>query len=66
MIYYTRHILNDAQMNYDLNKKEFLAVVFAIEKFIPHLIGSHVIVFIDNAALKHLLSKRDVRPRLMR
>jgi len=34
-ICYGSHMLNDAQMNYTVMEKEFLAVVFAIEKFRP-------------------------------
>jgi len=30
------------------------------------LISSHVIVFTDHVALKHLLSKKDAKPRLVR
>jgi len=33
MIYYSSRTLNDAQMNYTTTAKEFLAVVFALEKF---------------------------------
>jgi len=66
VIYYASHTLNDAQMNYTVIEKEFLAVVFAFEKFRPYLISSHVIVFTDLIALKHLLSKNDTKPRLVR
>jgi len=33
VIYYSRRTLNDAQMNYTTTEKEFLTVVFALEKF---------------------------------
>ena len=33
MIYYASRTLNDAQLNYMLTEKKFLAVVFALEKF---------------------------------
>jgi len=33
MIYYVSRTLNDAQLNYTTTEKEFLAVVFALEKF---------------------------------
>jgi len=36
-------------MNYTVIEKEFLAMIFAFEKFRPSLIGSHVIVFTDYA-----------------
>jgi len=35
MIYYASHTLNDSQMNYNVIEKEFLARVFAFEKFKP-------------------------------
>ena len=53
-------------MNYIVTEKKFLAVVFGFEKFQPYGIGSHVIVHTDHAALKHLFSKKDAKPRLIR
>jgi len=58
VIYYASHTLNEAQVNYTIIEKEFLAAVFGFEKFRPFLIGYHVIVFINHAALKHLAEKK--------
>jgi hypothetical protein len=66
VICYASHTLNEAQAHYTITEKEFLAVVFAFEKFRAYLIGSHVIVYSDHAALKYLLTKKDTKPRLMR
>ena len=41
-------------------------VIFALEKFRSYLIGTKVIVFTDHAALRYLLSKKEVKPRLIR
>ena len=66
VIYYASHTWNDSQMNYTMNEKEFLVVIFAFERFWPYLTGSHAIVFTDHVALKHLLSKRDAKPMPVR
>ncbi|XP_019057368.1 PREDICTED: LOW QUALITY PROTEIN: uncharacterized protein LOC109116428 [Tarenaya hassleriana] len=65
-IYYASRTLDDAQTNYTTTEKEMLAIVFAFEKFRSYLIGSKVIVYTDHAALRYLLSKKDVKPRLIR
>ncbi|CAL2256441.1 unnamed protein product [Prunus armeniaca] len=66
VIYYASRTLNDAQMNYSTTEKELLAVVFALEKFRSYLIGSKVIIFSNHAPLRHLLTKKDTKPRLLR
>ena len=41
-------------------------MVFALEKFKSYIVGSHVTIFMDYAALRYLLSKQDTKPRLTR
>ena len=43
-----------------------LAVVFACEKFRQYILGSHVIIHTDHAAIKYLMSKKEAKPRLIR
>ena len=43
-----------------------LAIVFSCEKFRPYILGSHVIVHTDHAAIKYLMAKKDAKPRLIR
>ncbi|XP_070019888.1 uncharacterized protein [Nicotiana sylvestris] len=52
-INYARKTMNDAQVNYTLTKKEFLAIVFAMEKFWQYLMGTKVIVHTDHVALRY-------------
>ncbi|XP_018487321.1 uncharacterized protein LOC108857805 [Raphanus sativus] len=66
VIYYASQTLNDAQVKYSTTEKEMLAIVFAFEKFRSYLVGSKVIVYTDHAALRHLLAKKDAKPRLLR
>lgn len=66
VIYYASRTLDTAQANYTTTEKELLAVVFALDKFRPYILGSKVIVYTDHAALKFLLKKADSKPRLIR
>ena len=66
VIYYASKTLDSAQANYTTTEKEFLAVVFALEKFRSYIVGSPVTIFTDHAALKYLISKQDTKPRLTR
>ena len=66
VIYYASRTLDPAQCNYTTTEKEMYAVVFALEKFRPYLLGVKVTVYSDHSALKHLLEKKDSKPRLIR
>ena len=40
-------------------------MVFSYEKFRPYVLGSHVIIHTNHAAIKYLMAKKDVKPRLI-
>jgi len=63
---YTSKILTGAQLNYAIIEKELLAAVFTIDKFISYLVGAKVIVYIDHATHKYLLTRKDAKPWLIR
>ena len=65
-IYYASKTLTQAQINYTTTDKEVLAIVFAFYKFRAYLVGTKVTVYTDYAAIKHLISKKDAKPRLIR
>ena len=65
-IYYASRTFNEAQENYSTTEKEMLAIVFACEKFRQYILGSHVIIHTDHAAIKYLMSKKEAKPRLIR
>ena len=58
--------LDSAQRNYATTKKEFVAVVFACDKFRSYIVDSKVIVHTDHAVIKYLMKKKDAKPRLIR
>ena len=43
-----------------------MAVVYALDKFRAYLVGSDMIIFTDHSALKYLLTKKNVKARLIR
>ena len=59
-------MLNDTQLNYAITEKELLDIVFSFDKFKPYLIGNKTIVFTYHSAIKYLMTKKDVKPRLIR
>ena len=65
-IAYASKTLTGAQLNYATTEKKLLAVIFAIYKFRYYLVGAKVNIYIDHAALKYLLTKKDAKPRLIR
>ncbi|XP_074314068.1 uncharacterized protein LOC141649272 [Silene latifolia] len=65
-IYYASKTMDEAQANYTTTKKDLLAVIYAMNKFCSYLVGSKVIVHTDHMALRHLLIKKESKPRLIR
>ena len=65
-ICYASKTLIEAQINYTTTEKELLAVVYALEKFRPYILGNKIIIYTDYAVLKYLLSKKEAKPRLIR
>ena len=65
-ICYASKTLAGAQLNYTTTEKELSAVVFALEKFRPYILGIKIIVYTDHAALKYFLSKKEAKSRLIR
>ena len=41
------------------------AIVLALKKFHPYLLGNKVTIYANYSAMKHLLSKNDLKPRLI-
>ena len=65
-IYYASKTFNEAQENYSTTKKEMLAIVFAFKKFRPYILGSHIIIHTDHAAIKYLMENKEAKARLIR
>ncbi|XP_016704328.1 uncharacterized protein [Gossypium hirsutum] len=66
VISYASKTLDAAQSNYLTTEKEFLAIVFALEKFRSYLLGTKIVVFSDHITLKYLIRKKKEKTRLIR
>ena len=66
VIHYASKTLYNAQKNYTTTEKEFLAVVFACDKFRQYIVDSKVIIHTNHAAIKYLMEKKYFKPRLIR
>ena len=66
VIYYASKTLDNSQRNYATTEKELLVVVFACDKFRSYIVDSKVTIHTDHAAIKHLMEKKDAKPRLIR
>ena len=60
VIHYATKTLDNAQRNYATTEKEFLAVVFACDKFRSYIVDSKVIFHTDHAVIKYLAENKDV------
>jgi hypothetical protein len=66
VIHYASKTLNAAQKNYATTKKEFLAVIFACDKFRPYIVDTKVTIHTYHASIRYLIEKKDAKPRLIR
>ena len=66
VIHYASKTLDSAQRNYATTEKEFLAVVFACDKFRSYIVDSKVTIHTDHAAIRYLMEKKDAKPRFIR
>src|SRR4051812_7908308 len=66
VIHYASKTLDSAQKNYPTTEMEFLAVVFACDKFRQYIVDSKVIIHTDHATIKYVMQKKDAKPRLIR
>ena len=65
VIHYARKTLDSAHKNFATTEKEFLAVVFACDKFRQYIVDSKVIIHTRHVAIKYLMEKKDAKPRLI-
>ena len=65
VIHYASKTLDNAERNYASTEKDFLAFVFACDKFRSYIVASKVTVHTNHAAIKYLMEKKDGKPRLI-
>jgi hypothetical protein len=65
-IYYISKNLTPAEKNYTVTEKEFLVVVYAINKFRHYITGYSVFVHTDHSAIRYLMNKSITNGRVTR
>lgn len=56
-IYYISKNLTPAELNYIVTEKEFMIVIYAINKFHHYIIGYQVFLYIDHSIIRYLAKK---------
>ena len=41
-------------------------MVYALEKFMPYILGRRIVIYTDHATLKYIFSIKEAKPRLIR
>jgi hypothetical protein len=65
-IYYISKNLTPAEKNYTVTEKDFLDVIYAINKFRHYIAGYSVFVHIDHSAIRYLMNKLITNGRVTR
>eukprot|EP00253_Pinus_taeda_P018125 PITA_18125 len=65
-IYFISKNMTLAELNYTVTEKEFLAVIYAINKFRHYITGYTTFVHTDHSAIKYLMNKSVTNARVTR
>ena len=65
-IYFMSKNITPAELNYTVTEKEFLVVIFAINKFRHYITGYEVFIHIDHSAIRYLMNKPITNGRVTR
>jgi hypothetical protein len=65
-VMYSSRLLNYAERNYIITKREVLAMVYALQKFRRSLLSNKFTLYVDYMALVYLVNKPRVSSRLVR
>jgi hypothetical protein len=66
VIYFISKNLAPTELNYTVTEKEFLAVVYAINKFRHYITGYEVFIHTDHSSIKYLMNKPITNGRITR
>ena len=65
-IYFINKNLTPVELNYTVTDKEFLAVIYAINKFRHYIIGYEVFVHTGHSTIRYLMNKPIINGRITR
>ncbi|KZS05414.1 Uncharacterized protein APZ42_031436 [Daphnia magna] len=65
-ICFVSRVLNKSERNYTITEEECLAIVWAVKKIRPYILGTKIVVKTDHHALCWLMTKKELSGRLER
>jgi hypothetical protein len=66
LLYFSRRKLSTTEINYTTTKREGLAMVYMLKKFLHYLLGGHFKMFTNHFMMKYLVNKPMLGGRICR
>ncbi len=63
---YASELLNSAERNYTITKREALVMVYVLHKFKHYLLGNRFVFYVDHMVFVYLINKPEVFGKIIR
>lgn len=57
LIHYASRLLNNAEKNYSITKREALAMIYSVGKFRHYVLANHFVFYVDHQTLIYLVNR---------
>jgi hypothetical protein len=66
LVMYASELLNSAERNYTITKREALVMVYVLHKFKHYLLGNRFVFYVDHMVFVYLINKPEVFGKIIR